>query len=215
VSDQSIRLADPILRQRLTAAIDREAKIPRALDALGQVSGRRVVVLDAEDGLRVRQLEELGGLVRGVSFGDAASVERASADVVVSCWSGIRPGEEEAAGQVAEAMRILDPAGKLLVVHDYGRDDLSTLLGPPEREQQLLAWSHRHGPFLRNGFKLRVLHCWWSWDSVEEAVELLRDVFGAPGEAVGAAMRRPRLSYKVAVYHRGHEAAVAEPVVAA
>jgi hypothetical protein len=209
VADQTVRLPDPILRERLAAAIDREAKIPRALAELGRVEGRTVVVLEAEDGLRARQLGELGALVTASPPADSAVIPTGSADVLVTCWSAIRPGEEEAAGQVAEAMRILSPAGRLLVVHDYGRDDVTSLLGSRDREEQLIGWSDRRGPFLVNGFKVRVLHCWWSWDTVDEGAALLRDAFGSAGAAIAATMRRPRLAYKVAIYHRDHEAAPA------
>jgi hypothetical protein len=173
------------------------------------------VLLDTEEGLRAGQLTELGAVVTPVDADATAVLPDASADVVVACWSAIRPGEEAAAAQVAEAMRILMPTGRLLVIHDYGRDDVSTLLGAPERDAQLIAWSHRNGPFLGNGFKLRVLHCWWSWDTLEEAAALLRDAFGVAGEAIAASMRRPRLSYKVAVYHRGHDAPRLAPGAAA
>jgi hypothetical protein len=209
VADQTVRLPDPILRERLAAAIDREAKIPRALAELGPVDGRSVVVLEAEDGLRARQLAELGAAVIASPPTDSVAIASGSADVVITCWSAIRPGEEAAASQVAEAMRILSPSGRLLVVHDYGRDDVTSLLGSREREVQLIGWSDRRGPFLVNGFKVRVLHCWWSWDTVDEGAALLRDAFGEAGEAVAASMRRPRLAYKVAVYHRDHEAAPA------
>lgn len=79
--------------------------------------------------------------------------------------------------------------GLLLVVHDYGRDDVSVLLRDPEQDAQLIGWSHREGPFLANGFKVRVLHCWWSWDTLEEAVGLLRDAFGAAGAVLGESLR--------------------------
>ena len=157
---------------RLDAAIDREAKIPRALEALGPIAGRRVVLLDA-------RRRAAGAAARGAGWrgdGRRAAVRadtraRPRARMWSSrCWSAIRPGEEPAAGQVAQVMRILDPTGRLLVVHDYGRDDVTSLLGSPERESQLVGWSHRHGPFLANGFKVRVLHCWWSWDTLDDAV---------------------------------------------
>ena len=211
MADQTVRSPDPRLRERLDAAIDREAKIPRALDSLGPIAGRRVILVDAVDGLRVGQLEELGGVVTAVTAAQLASIPGRSADVVVAMWTVIRPGEELAASQVAEVMRILDPAGRLLVVHDYGRDDVSALLRTAEQEAQLVGWSHRNGPFLTNGFKVRVLHCWWSWETLEEAVGLLRDAFGAPGIALGESLRRPRLSYKVAVYHRDHELVALTP----
>ena len=64
-------------------------------------------------------------------------------------------------------------------------------------------WSHRGGPFLRDGtFRIRVLHCFWTFPSLEDAREILVDQFGERGEVVAAAMKRPRLSWNVAVYHR-------------
>jgi len=68
-------------------------------------------------------------------------------------------------------------------------------------------WSRRDGPFLGNGFKIRVVHSWWTFDSLEEARDLLVESFGAAGERVGAELTRPRLSYNVAVYHRSLGAA--------
>jgi hypothetical protein len=204
-------MADPRLRDRLDAAIDREAKIPRALESLGPVAGRQVLLVDALDGLRAGQLAAMGAVVSTVGSEGLAALPDASADVIITYFTAIRPGEEPAAEQIAHVMRVLDPAGRLLVVHDYGRDDVASLLGSREREEQLMGWSHRNGPFLVNGFKVKVLHCWWSWDTLEEAVGLLRDAFGAAGAALGESMRRPRLSYKVAVYHRDHESVPVVP----
>ncbi len=215
MADQTVRLPDPRLQERLDAAIDREGKIPAALAELGPIAGRRVVVVDSDAGLRAAQLAALGGSVIASPPADSAAIATSSADVVVACWSAIRPGEEQAAAEVREAMRILAPTGRLLVVHDYGRDEVTRLLGPADREAQLIGWSDRRGPFLVNGFRVRVLHCWWSWDALEEATALLRDAFGPAGEAVAGAMRRPRLAYKVAVYHRDHESAPIRPGVAA
>ena len=85
------------------------------------------------------------------------------------------------------------------MVQDYGRDDVSGLRGDlPEYGD----WSRRDGWYLTNGFRIRVIHCFWTFDSIDEARSFLVDVFGGPGAAVAAVLRRPRLSYNVAVYHR-------------
>jgi hypothetical protein len=87
----------------------------------------------------------------------------------------------------------------LLIVHDYGRDDVSRLRGDlPEYG----LWTRRDGPFLRGGFKIRVLHCWWTFDSLDEAEAFLGAAFGLIGRAVASQLRRPRLSYNVVIYHR-------------
>jgi hypothetical protein len=62
--------------------------------------------------------------------------------------------------------------------------------------------SRRDGPFLRGGFKVRVVHCFWTFESIEEAGAFLGESFGDVGREVATGMKRPRLSYNVAVYHR-------------
>jgi hypothetical protein len=53
VADLPIDLEDG-LAERLARALDVEAKIPRALEALGPVAGRDVLLLDGADGIRAR-----------------------------------------------------------------------------------------------------------------------------------------------------------------
>jgi hypothetical protein len=60
----------------------------------------------------------------------------------------------------------------------------------------------RDAEFIEQGFKLRVIHGWWTFDSVEEATGFLGEAFGDRGLQVAAGMRRPRLSHKVVIYHR-------------
>jgi hypothetical protein len=209
----------PDLDDRLGRYLDIEGKIPRALDSLGPVSGRDVVLVDGSHGLRARQLEALGARVTvtspstvavaaGVSvpltpFG--ADLPDASADAVIGLWTafrGLNPAE------IVEADRILRPGGRLLALHDYGRDDISRLR--PGDLPEYGTWSKRDGPFMRAGFKIRVIHCWWTFDTIEEAQSFLSDAFGEQGSALGASLKRPRLSYNVAIYHRSRDGEPAE-----
>lgn len=184
--------------------MDREAKIPLALDALGPIAGRDVVVLDDTDRPLADRLAAAGAWVTRIDLSDLATPDdarAASADVLVVAWSAFRG---PSTGDLAAAQALLRPGGRLLVVHDYGRDDVSRLYGPrPEYGD----WSRRDGPFIGNGFKIRVVHSWWTFDSLEDARDCLADGFGAAGELVAAALTRPRLSYNVAVYHRSFGAA--------
>ena len=55
----------------------------------------------------------------------------------------------------------------------------------------------------RRGFRMRVIHCFWTFESIDDAADFLEAAFGRAGREVAASMKRPRLSYNVAVYHRG------------
>ena len=171
------------LVERLGRAVDREAKIPRALDALGPTADRDVLVLDGSAAVPAVRL--VGGLARVTSISATQretldpSVMDGSADVLVVGWSTFR-GPSQA--ELAAAERWLRPGGRLLVVHDYGRDDVSRLFDPrPEYGD----WSRRDGPFLGNGFKIRVVHSWWTFDSIEDTRAFLADA--------GEARRSPRV----------------------
>jgi hypothetical protein len=189
----------PDLATCLRSAFDREAKVAHALEALGPIAGRDVVVIDGDGSPVTEGMESLGARVTGVGLTTPLAIAAAdgSADVVVGLWSAFRG--PSLADQV-EVDRVLRPGGRQLVVHDYGRDDVSRLLAPNRPEY--VDWSHRGGPFLRGGFRVRVLHCWWSFDSLEAAREFLVAAFRDRGAAVAETLRRPRLDYKVAVYHR-------------
>jgi SAM-dependent methyltransferase len=197
VADLPIDLT-PELSERFARVLDVEGKIPRALEVLGPVGGRDVVLVDGAGGIRARQLADLGARIAHVASSGPAPFDAPdrSADVVVSCWSAFRG---TAPDDVANARRVLRPGGRLLVLHDYGRDDVATLRGDlPDYG----LWSRRDGPFLSGGFKVRVVHCWWTFESLEAAQAFLPLAFGEAGRDVGTRLTRPRLSYNVAVYHR-------------
>jgi SAM-dependent methyltransferase len=159
-------------------------------------------LIDGDDGIRARQLTELGGRVSFATASGPAGFDApdGSADLVISLWTSFR---DRLVRDLAEARRVLRPEGRLLVVHDYGRDDVSRLRGDlPEYG----LWSRRDGPFLHDGFRVRVVHCFWTFESLEAGETFLEEAFGAVGREVAAGMKRPRLSYNVAVYHRSFEA---------
>jgi SAM-dependent methyltransferase len=233
----------------LRLALDQERKIDRALETLGPLSGRDVLVLDGGPD-ELARTAAAGARVTPVPSGLPLAAAKASADAVVSRWTAFRAVDADA---VAEADRVLRPGGRLLVVHDYGRDDVSLVRGDLEehgdwtrRDGPLLTrgfrirvlrpggrllvvhdygrddvslvrgdleehgdWTRRDGPLLTRGFRIRVLHCFWTFDTIDDARAFLMGSFGDPGRVVGETLKRPRLSYNVAVYHRTRGGAVA------
>jgi hypothetical protein len=195
-------ILDEALADRLAKVLDVEGKIPRALEALGPVRERDVLAVGYPTGLRVRQLESLGGRIQTAAvLDDARDLPAESFDLIVGWWSAFR-GVDPA--ELAAVDRLLRPGGRLLVVHDYGRDDVSRLRGD---QPEYGTWSRREGPFLTGGFRIRVLHCWWTFESQDDAVDFLEAAFGAVGRELAEGLKRPRLSYNVAVYHRERSAA--------
>jgi hypothetical protein len=206
--DLSIALPSPRLEEEFLRVIDVEGKIPAALEALGPVSDRDVVVLDSGAGHFCRRLTDIGARVAAFRFplSEQAAADLTGwigrADTVVIPWSGLAaPGSRF----LAEANALLRPGGRLLVIHDYGRDDIWGLT--PELRARLIDWSHRKGPFLREGFRIRVIHSWWTFESMGQARELLGAAWGGAGLALAETMAKPRLQYSVAVFHRSASAA--------
>lgn len=221
---------DHAAARRLLVHVDVEGKLVRALESLGPVADRDVLVVDAMPGVTAAALSEAGArvLVTGLPEAEAAAVGARAAgvanvgvspgalpladesvDVVVgmhSAYRGVDPVEQ------AEVDRVLRAGGRLLVVHDYGRDDVAELL--PTDLPEYGDWGRRGGPFLAAGFRVRVIHCWWSFETLDEARGELEGAFGPRGAAVAATLRRPRLSHNLAVYHRDRRVPVGSPASA-
>jgi len=196
----------PELEEALLGVVDREGKIAAAVEDLGPVSNRDVLLLDEGDGVWGRRLTEIGARVKTLPLANRgaqaeavaafAALSPASFDVVLAPWSHLAvPGSPV----IAAAAELLRPKGRLLIVHDYGRDDVWGLW--PDRRERLLAWSHRKGPFLGRGFRVRVIHCRWTFDSADQAATLLGATFGDRGAQLARSMKRLWLEYKVAIYH--------------
>ena len=83
VADLPIELGDG-LTERLARILDVEAKIPRTFETLGPVGGRDVLLLDGAEGIRARQLTELGARVTFAATNGSSRIDAPddSADVV-------------------------------------------------------------------------------------------------------------------------------------
>ena len=180
-------------------AFDPPHKLVTAIEALGPTADRDVLVVDVDGGPIIDGLGAAGARLVRHPLASPLRFEApdGSVDVVLGLWSSFR-GVDRA--EIAEVDRVLRPGGRHLVVHDYGRDDVSRLF--PADRPEYGAWSHRFGPFLKSEFRVRVVHCFWEFEDQEAVATFLAAAFGEVGQTVAATLKRPRLSYNVAVYHR-------------
>jgi hypothetical protein len=186
------------LEPTFLGALDPAGKLVAAISALGPIADRDVLVVDARGGPVVTGIGNAGARVSHAELSRPFKLpaDDASTDVVLGLWSAFRGVDRR---ELAEVDRVLRPGGRHLAVHDYGRDDVSRLHG---ERPEYGAWSQRTGPFLTGGFRVRVVHCFWEFDTADHATEFLQAAFGDVGATVAASLKRPRLSYNVAVYHR-------------
>ncbi len=199
MADLPFEPADAGSTQRLLRAVDADGKIQRELEAHGPFDGRDVVLFGASSE-RAQWLAATGARLTIVADPPASrdGMAAASADIVLAFWAAFDGPDR--AEQLAQAQRLLRPDGRLLVVLDYGRDDLDVVRGP-EQAARLVEWSRRDGWFLSRGFRIRVLHTFWRFESIEEGGELLRAAYGPAAEVAISRLRRPRVAHNVAVYH--------------
>ncbi len=186
-------------RDALAAAMDREGKVVKAIEAVAAVRDHDVLVLDAAEGRLAGRLTEQGARVRPLPDVSLSGEPSDSADAVVAAWAGFEAGDQDADDQMGEARRVLRPGGRLVAVQDYGRDDLAAV--GAGRSAAGLVGRRRDAWFTERGFKVRVVHAWWTFESVEAARSFLASAFGPAGEQAAASVRRPRLSHKVVLYH--------------
>ncbi len=212
--------ADLEASARLIAAFDADGKINRALTLLGSLPGADVVLLGGGSA-RAAALAAAGARVVVLPISPAESpaapfrplpdeqVARAmaalpagSCDAIVGLWSTFAGPSPDS---MAAADRALRPGGRLVVVQDYGRDDLDGIRGAA-RTADLVAWSRRDGWFLATGFRIKVLHVFWKAANARETARLLEEAFGSPGRRAASGLSRSRIAHNVAVYYRARAA---------
>jgi SAM-dependent methyltransferase len=102
---------------------------------------------------------------------------------------------------IAEVQRVLRPGGRLVVIGYYGRDDVVPLLEPEAVERALEATQRRTGWWLRNGFKIKVVHSRLDLGDEKTAEDLLPRLYGDRGRAFLAAPHPLSLKVRLGLYH--------------
>lgn len=218
--------SDPELHDRLTAAIDPDRKVLQALERIVPLSGKRIADVGTGLGHYPMLLARRTGRTYGIESAPALLEEarrRATAshqpnirivegsstslplrdgvvDIVLS--ADIEP-EDGSLPAIEEAMRVLRPGGRLICIGYYGRDDVAPLLDPETVARAFDATQRRTGWWLRNGFKIKVVHTRVDVSDRDLAHEVLPLLYGDRGRAYLMAPHGPSLRLNLGLYHRG------------
>jgi SAM-dependent methyltransferase len=216
---------DPELHGRLGEVIDPGRKVLAALERITPVSGKRIADVGTGIGHYPMLLARRTGRTYGIESDPAlleAARQRAGAahqpnirivegspialplrDAAVDLvLSGVIDPDDAALPAIAEAMRVLRPGGLLVVIGYYGRDDVAALLEPEVVAHALEATQRRTGWWLRNGFRIKVVHAQLDFGDEETAQELLPRLYGDRGRAYLMGPHRTSLELKLGLYYR-------------
>jgi SAM-dependent methyltransferase len=215
---------DPALHALLGELIDPERRVLAALERIVPLSGKRIADVGTGIGHYPMLLARRTGRTYGIESEPAlldAARERATAahqpnirivegspdhlplhdgavDVVLS---GLIEPDDASLPAIAEALRVLRPGGRLIVIGYYGRDDLASLLEPEVVAHALEATQRRTGWWLRHGFKIKVVHSRLDLRDSAAALELLPRLYGDRGRAYLMGAHPPVLELRLGLYH--------------
>jgi SAM-dependent methyltransferase len=216
---------DSALHERLGAAIDPERKVLAALERLLPIGGKRIADVGTGIGHYPMLLARRTGRTYGIESdpellatarrratashqpniriveGDPTSLPLRDRTIDIVLTSRISPDDGSAA-MIAESMRVLRPGGRLIVIGYYGRDDVSALLEPEVVAHAREATQRRTGWWLKNGFKIKVVHARIDLGDNATAHELLPRLYGDRGRAYLMGARRSSLRLNLGLYHR-------------
>jgi SAM-dependent methyltransferase len=221
--------ADAELHERLGAAIDPDRRILDALERIGPIGGKRLADVNTGIGHYPMLLARRTGRTYGIESdpellaearrrvsashqpnlriveGDPTALPLRDGAVDIVLTSSIDP-DDASLPAVAEALRVLRPGGRLVVIGYYGRDDVAELLEPEVVAHARDATQRRTGWWLRNGFKIKVVHTRLDLGDPATAHELLPRLYGDRGRAMLMRPHRPSLRLNLGLYHRVREA---------
>lgn len=185
---------------RFGHAFDVDDRLFRAVDAIAPIDGHDVLLLHGSgDGQPARRVTARGGRV--TTTGEPRAAPPRSADIVIGLWPLSPPAPGSADGDLA-LIRLARPGGQVILIDDYGRDDVGALTpatmtpsGPSPTQERL------ERPFIERGWKVRVIHCFWTFRSLDEARAFV-SAFGERGRTMAGDLTRPRLAHNLALIHR-------------
>lgn len=216
--------SDAALHARLGAAIDPDRKVLGALERITPLGGKRIADVGTGIGHYPMLLARRTGRTYGIESdpallaearrraagshqpnirivaGSATSLPLRDSAVDVVLTSLIDPVDTSLPA-IAEARRVLRPGGRLIVIGHYGRDDVASLLEPEVVEHVMEATQRRTGWWLRNGFKIKVVHARLDLGDAATAHELLPRLYGDRGRAYLMGPHPPSLRLNLGLFH--------------
>jgi SAM-dependent methyltransferase len=220
---------DRELHERLGAAIDPERRILAALERITPLGGKRLADVGTGIGHFPMLLARRTGRTYGIESdpellaearrrasdshqpnlriveGEPTALPLRDATVDIVLTSGIEP-DDGSLPAVEEALRVLRPGGRLVVIGYYGRDDVASLLEPEVVAHAREATQRRTGWWVRHRFKIKVVHARLDLGDPATAHELLPRLYGDRGRAFLMGPHRPSLRLNLGLYHRMREA---------
>jgi SAM-dependent methyltransferase len=216
---------DPELHRELGELIDPGRKVLAGLERIVPLSGKRIADIGTGIGhypmLLARRTARTYGIESDPALlaearqrageahqpniriveGEPTHIPLRDGAVDVVLHGLIEPNDLSLAA-VDEALRILKPGGRLVVVGYYGRDDIAPLLEPELVAAIRQATQRRTGWWVAHQFKIKVIHARLDLRDRDRAMTILPRLYGDRARAFLMAAHPAQPELKLGLYHR-------------
>jgi SAM-dependent methyltransferase len=215
---------DPELYRQLGEMVDPGRKVLAGLERIMPLSGKRIADVGTGIGHYPMLLARRTARTYGIES-DPALLEEARQRASAAHQPNIRMVEGEPTAlplrdgavdivlhglieaddawlpAIGEALRVIRPGGRLVVIGYYGRDDVGALLEPEVVAAARHATQRRSGWWLRHGFQIKVVHARLDLRDVDVAHAILPRLYGDRARAFLMSAHPPQPELKLGLYH--------------
>jgi SAM-dependent methyltransferase len=220
---------DPELYRRLGEMVDPGRKVLAALERIVPLSGKRIADVGTGIGHYPMLLARRTARTYGIES-EPALLEEARSRATAAHQPNIRMVEGEPTAlplrdgavdvvlhglieaddgwlpAINEALRVIRPGGRLVVIGYYGRDDVGPLLEPEVVAEARRATQRKSGWWLRHGFQIKVVHARLDLRDAELAHAILPRLYGDRARAFLMSSYPAMPELKLGLYHLGKAA---------